>query len=109
MREPQSIIKRPLLTEKSQRLRETGGSGERPAEGEEYSQQIAFEVVRDANKIEIRNAVEVLFKVSVRSVRTMITRGKEKRVGKFTGRRPHWKKAIVTLKAGDTISFFEGV
>jgi large subunit ribosomal protein L23 len=109
MRTPQSIIKRPLLTEKSQRLRETGGSGERPAEGEEYSQKLVFEVVRDANKIEIRNAVQHLFKVTVTDVHTMITRGKEKRIGRFTGRRPAWKKAIVTLKAGDTISFFEGV
>jgi large subunit ribosomal protein L23 len=109
MRAAQSIIKRPLLTEKSQRLRETGGSGERPAEGDEYSQQIVFEVVRDANKIEIRNAVQSLFKVTVTGVRTLIARGKEKRIGRFTGRRPAWKKAIVTLKAGDTISFFEGV
>jgi large subunit ribosomal protein L23 len=109
MRTPQSIIKRPLLTEKSQRLRETGGSGERPAEGEEYSQKLVFEVVRDANKIEIRNAVQHLFKVTVTDVHTMIARGKEKRIGRFTGRRPAWKKAIVTLKAGDTISFFEGV
>ncbi len=109
MRAPQSIIKRPLLTEKSQRLRETGGAAERPAEGEEYAQQIVFEVVRDANKIEIRNAVQVLFNVQVTQVRTMIARGKEKRIGRFTGRRPHWKKAIVTLKPGDSISFFEGV
>jgi len=109
MRAPQSIIKRPLLTEKSQRLRETGGGAERPVEGEDYAAQIAFEVARDANKIEIRNAVEALFKVGVTGVRTMIVRGKEKRIGRFTGRRPAWKKAIVTLKAGDTISFFEGV
>jgi large subunit ribosomal protein L23 len=109
MRSPQSIIKRPLLTEKSQRLRETGGAAQRPAEGEEYAQKIAFEVARDANKIEIRNAVQSLFKVTVTDVRTMIARGKEKRIGRFTGRRPHWKKAIVTLKAGDSISFFEGV
>jgi large subunit ribosomal protein L23 len=109
MRAPQSIIKRPLLTEKSQRLRETGGASERPAEGDEYAQQIMFEVARDANKIEIRNAVQSLFKVTVTNVRTMIARGKEKRIGRFTGRRPHWKKAVVTLKAGDTISFFEGV
>ena len=109
MRAPQSIIKRPLLTEKSQRLRETGGAAERPAEGESYSAQIAFEVQKDANKIEIRSAVEKLFNVSVTGVRTLIARGKEKRVGRFTGRRPHWKKAIVTLKAGDSISFFEGV
>ena len=109
MRAPQTIIKRPLLTEKSQRLRETGGASERPAEGEEYAQQIAFEVARDANKIEIRNAVQVLFKVGVTGVRTMIVRGKDKRIGRFTGRRPAWKKAVVTLKAGDSISFFEGV
>jgi large subunit ribosomal protein L23 len=109
MRAAQSIIKRPLLTEKSQRLRETGGAAERPAEGEDYSQKLVFEVVRDANKIEIRNAVQSLFKVTVTDVRTLIVRGKEKRIGRFNGRRPHWKKAIVTLKAGDTISFFEGV
>jgi large subunit ribosomal protein L23 len=109
MRAPQSIIKRPLLTEKSQRLRETGGAAERPAEGEDYAQQIAFEVVKDSNKIEIRNAVQSLFKVTVTGVRTQLVRGKEKRVGRFNGRRPSWKKAIVTLKAGDSISFFEGV
>jgi large subunit ribosomal protein L23 len=109
MRAPQSIIKRPLLTEKSQRLRETGGAPERPAEGDEFAAQIAFEVVRDANKIEIRNAVQSLFKVTVTGVRTQLVRGKEKRVGRFSGRRPAWKKAIVTLKAGDSISFFEGV
>ena len=109
MRAPQSIIKRPLLTEKSQRLRETGGAAERPAEGDEYAQQVAFEVVKDANKIEIRNAVQSLFKVTVTGVRTQLVRGKVKRVGRFSGRRPGWKKAIVTLKAGDSISFFEGV
>ena len=109
MRAAQSIIKRPLLTEKSQRLRETGGHAERPAEGDEYAQQIAFEVAKDANKIEIRNAVQKLFNVTVTGVRTAVVRGKEKRIGRFTGRRPNWKKAIVTLKAGDSISFFEGV
>ena len=109
MRTPQSVIKRPLLTEKSARLRETGGAAESVAEGEEYAQQIVFEVARDANKIEIRNAVQSLFKVTVSGVRTIIVRGKEKRVGRFTGRRPAWKKAIVTLKPGDNIEFFEGV
>lgn len=109
MRAPQSIIKRPLLTEKTARLRETGGANERVAEGEDYAQQVVFEVVRDANKVEIRNAIESLFKVSVTQVRTLIARGKDKRVGKFSGRRPAWKKAVVTLKAGDTIAFFEGV
>ena len=109
MRSPQSIIKRPLLTEKGQRLRETGGAAVRPAEGEEYAQQIIFEVAKDANKIEIRGAVQTLFKVTVTDVRTLVVRGKDKRVGRFSGRRPAWKKAIVTLKAGDSISFFEGV
>jgi large subunit ribosomal protein L23 len=109
MRAAQSIIKRPLLTEKGQRLRETGGAAVRPAEGEDYSQQIVFEVAKDANKIEIRGAVQTLFKVTVTDVRTLVVRGKDKRVGRFSGRRPDWKKAIVTLKAGDSISFFEGV
>ncbi len=109
MRAPQSIIKRPLLTEKTARMRETGGASDRPAEGDDYAQQVVFEVVRDANKVEIRNAIETLFKVSVTQVRTLIARGKDKRVGKFSGRRPAWKKAVVTLKAGDSIAFFEGV
>ena len=109
MRAPQTIIKRPLLTEKSARLRETGGAAERPAEGDEYAQQVVFEVAKDANKIEIRHAVETLFKVSVTQVRTVVLRGKTKRVGRFSGQRPSWKKAFVTLKAGDTIAFFEGV
>jgi large subunit ribosomal protein L23 len=108
-RSPQTIIKRPLLTEKGTRLRETGGAAVAPAEGEEYSQKVLFEVARDANKVEIRSAVEKLFRVTVLDVRTQIVRGKEKRIGRFAGRRPHWKKAIVTLKAGETIEFFEGV
>jgi large subunit ribosomal protein L23 len=106
---PQTIIKRPLLTEKGTRLRETGGGDAAPPEGEEYSQKLMFEVARDANKIEIRNAVEKLFSVKVIDVRTQIVRGKEKRIGRFTGRRPNWKRAIVTLEPGKTIEFFEGV
>src|SRR6476661_1023901 len=98
MRDAQSIIKRPLLTEKSSRLRETGGASAAPAEGESYAQ-----------KVEVARAVESLFKVSVTSVRTLVVRGKEKRVGRFAGRRPSWKKAFVTLKPGDNIEFFEGV
>jgi large subunit ribosomal protein L23 len=109
MRAPQQIIKRPLLTEKSARLRETGGAAVRPAEGDDYAQQVVFEVAKDANKIEIRAAIEALFKVSVTQVRTVVLRGKIKRVGRFSGQRPSWKKAFVTLKAGDTIAFFEGV
>ncbi|MCX5741978.1 MAG: 50S ribosomal protein L23 [Proteobacteria bacterium] len=109
MREPQGIIKRPLLTEKSARLRSTGGAATARAEGESYAQQVVFEVARDANKLEIRSAIETLFKVKVTDVRTLIVRGKEKRIGRFTGRRQAWKKAFVTLKAGDNIEFFEGV
>ena len=109
MRDAQSIIKRPLLTEKSSRLRETGGAADRHAEGDTYAQQVVFEVARDANKIEIRGAVQTLFKVTVTSVRTLVVRGKQKRVGRFSGRRPSWKKALVTLKPGDNIEFFEGV
>ena len=109
MRDAQSIIKRPLLTEKSSRLRETGGAADRHAEGDTYAQKVVFEVARDANKIEIRGAVQSLFKVTVTSVRTLVVRGKQKRVGRFAGRRPSWKKAFVTLKPGDNIEFFEGV
>ncbi len=109
MRDAQSIIKRPLLTEKSSRLRETGGAADRHAEGDTYPQQVVFEVASDANKIEIRGAVQSLFKVTVTSVRTLVVRGKQKRVGRFAGRRPSWKKAFVTLKPGDNIEFFEGV
>jgi large subunit ribosomal protein L23 len=109
MREPQSIIKRPLLTEKSARLRETGGGAATTIEGEDYAQQVVFEVARDANKIEIRAAVQSLFKVTVTDVRTLVVRGKLKRIGRFSGRRPAWKKAFVTLKPGDNIEFFEGV
>jgi large subunit ribosomal protein L23 len=109
MRSAQSIIKRPLLTEKSARLRETGGAASAPAEGTSYAQKVVFEVARDANKVEVRAAVEALFKVSVAHVRTIVVRGKQKRIGRFSGQRPSWKKAFVTLKPGDNIEFFEGV
>lgn len=109
MRAPQTIIKRPLMTEKSQRLRETGGASSAAAEGDTYAQKLVFEVARDANKIEIRSAIQALFKVTVTDVHTIVVRGKAKRLGRFEGRRPTWKKAVVTLKAGDNIEFFEGV
>ena len=109
MRTAQNIIKRPLLTEKSARLRETGGAEAAAAEGESYAQKVVFEVARDSNKIEIRHAVQDLFKVTVTEVRTLVVRGKVKRVGRFSGQRPSWKKAFVTLKPGDNIEFFEGV
>ena len=86
------IIKRPLITEKSNLLREAG-------------QTIAFEVAKDANKIEIKQAVEQAFKVKVKDVRTIVTAGKVKRVGRNIGQRAAVKKAYVTLAEG-TIDFF---
>jgi large subunit ribosomal protein L23 len=109
MRTPQSIIKRPLLTEKSTQLRETGGSDTTYGEGDVYAQKIVFEVDLDANKIEIRDAVQRLFKVTVTDVHTQVLRARKKRVGRFLGKTNRRKKAVVTLKAGETIEFFEGV
>jgi large subunit ribosomal protein L23 len=94
MKEVQKIIRRPLITEKSTRQKES-------------NHQYAFEVHPDANKVEIR-AVEQLFKVKVSQVRTCSVLGKLKRLGRKYGKRPDWKKAIVTLKEGDRIDFFEG-
>jgi large subunit ribosomal protein L23 len=108
MRAPEQVIKRPLLTEKGTFLKETGGRAEGDADAESLSQQILFEVLKDANKIEIRHAVQKLWKVDVLKVRTSIVRGKEKRLGRFTGRKSNWKKALVTLAPGQTIEFFEG-
>lgn len=91
------VIKRPLiLTEKGAVLRES-------------QNKFFFEVDERANKVEIKRAVETLFKVSVTDVNTLITRGKTKRMGRGTAKKPNWKKAIVTLKAGEKIDFFEGV
>lgn len=109
MRAPEQIIKRPLLTEKGTRLKETGGQPGEELDPETIKSQLLFEVARDANKVEIRHAVEKLWNVSVTDVRTCIVRGKEKRVGRFVGRTGHWKKAIVTLAAGQNVEFFEGV
>lgn len=110
MRSPEIIIKRPLLTEKGTRLKETGGN---PDDGnldpETLKAQLLFEVARDANKVEIRQAVEKLWNVNVVSVRTSIVRGKEKRMGRFSGKRSNWKKAVVTIAPGQNIEFFEGV
>ena len=95
MNEPHQIIKRPLVTEKSTRLKEAAN-------------QIAFVVDPRANKIQIRQAVEKLFKVKVKAVRTMNLVGKRKRMGRFLGWKSDWKKAIVTLQEGERIEFFEG-
>jgi large subunit ribosomal protein L23 len=91
----QEVVVRPLITEKAERNRQA-------------LRHYAFEVHREASKIQVKQAVEKLFRVHVEDVRTSIARGKNKRVGRNIGRRPNWKKAIVTLKEGETISLFEG-
>ena len=103
------IVKRPLLTEKGTRLKDNGGAPAGTFTEEELKPQVLFEVALEANKIEIKNAIEALFSVKVVDVHTQIMRGKDKRVGRFMGRRPNWKKAIVTLAPGNKIEFFEGV
>jgi len=95
MKEAYQIIRRPLITEKSTQQKEA-------------NRQYAFEVDRNANKIEIQSAVERLFKVKVLEVHTCNVLGKVKRLGRRYGKRPDWKKAIVTLREGDRIDFFEG-
>ncbi len=90
-----SILRRPLLTEKGQEMRDEEG-------------KYLFEVARQANKVEIARAVETLFGVKVAKVNTQLQRGKMKRVGRHVGKRPNWKKAVVTLRAGDSIDLFEG-
>jgi len=103
------IVKRPLLTEKGTRLKDHGGAPVGTFSEDELKPQVLFEVALDANKIEIKQAIEALFSVKVVDVHTQIMRGKDKRIGRFSGRRPNWKKAIVTLAAGNKIEFFEGV
>ena len=103
------VIKRPLLTEKGTRLKEHGGAPVGTFTEEDLKPQVLFEVALEANKIEIKNAIEALFSVKVVDVHTQIMRGKEKRVGRFMGQRSNWKKAIVTLAPGNKIEFFEGV
>jgi len=90
------VIKRPLITEKSTFLKEQGDF-------------VSFEVNKRASKLQIKRAVEEIFKVKVVSVRTMIIPGKSKRLGRSIGRVPSWKKALVKLREGDKIEFFEGV
>jgi large subunit ribosomal protein L23 len=75
----------------------------------EMSNQITFKVHKKANKVEIRRAVETLFKTKVLDVRTMNMKGKKRRLGRHSGKRPDWKKAIVKLAPGQNIEFFEGM
>jgi len=90
------IIRRPLITEKTSIQKE-------------QSNQITFEVDRGANRIEIKRAIEKIFKVNVAHIRTMQVKGKTKQRGRIIGKRRDWKKAIVTLLPGERIEFFEGV
>ena len=95
MKEPHNIIQAPLVTEKGSFLAEKAN-------------QVLFRVRPDANKIEVKKAVETLFKVKVMKVRMVRYLGKIRRVGRNMGRLPQWKKAYVTLKEGDKIDFFGG-
>jgi len=89
------IIKEPRITEKAN-LQKEGAN------------QVSFKVDRRANKIEIRKAIETLFKTKVLEVKTMNVRGKRRRMGRNSGKRPDWKKAIVKLAPDQSIEFFEG-
>lgn len=94
MMTPEQIIRRPIvLTEKANVLREK-------------QNQVVFEVSRAANKVQIKDAVQKLFNVKVTDVNTMVMRGKERRMGRGYSRMQNWKKAVVTLKEGDSIDFF---
>jgi len=96
MKDPYSIIERPIVSEKSMNAARAG--------------QYTFKVRKDANKIEIREAVERAFKVKVVRVNTLIVKGETRRWGRRpAGKTPDWKKAIVTLAPGQKIDLFEGV
>lgn len=97
MKDPRQIILRPIVTEKT-------------ADAKESTNTVCFEVARSANKIEIRRAVETLFNVKVVEVRVLNFQGKVRRYGRYSGRRPDWRKAYVRLAAGEkTIEFFDQV
>jgi len=94
-RDPRQVLIRPLMTEKTMRQKDELNT-------------VAFKVRPDANKVEIRSAVESVFNVKVTAVRTSSYEGKLKRMGRFQGRRSDWKKAVVTLAAGHKIDLVEG-
>ena len=96
MKSPYNVLLRPVITEKSMMEKDT-------------KNKVAFQVQIKATKLEIKKAIEKIFNVTVEEVRTMRVTGKVKRLGRFTGKKADWKKAIVTLKAGDKIEYFEGV
>ena len=92
---PYRIIRKPLLTEKGYDIKEKHN-------------QVAFQVEKDANKVQIKKAVEEIFKVKVKKVNVMNRAGKKKRLGRNMGRRADWKKAVVTLMPGENIEIIEG-
>lgn len=96
MKDMHSIIKRPITTEKS-------------TIGKNTSNRVVFEVDLKANKNQIKQSIEKIFKVHVEAVNTSIVRGKIKRVGRNEGKRPNWKKATVKIREGEKIQIFEGV
>ena len=91
-----TIMKKPLFTEKGNNLKET-------------ENKILIDVSLDANKIDIKKAIEEIFKVKVEKVATISTRGKWKKFGRSIGKRPDRKKAIITLKKGEKLDFIEGM
>ena len=95
MKDIYQVIKKPLITEKANILKEKAN-------------KVAFVVAQDANKAEIKEAVERLLKVKVLKVNCSSMTGKTRRLGRTSGKRPDWKKAVVTLRPGDRIEFFEG-
>ena len=94
-RDPQDVLLQPLLTEKLTAMRESGN-------------KVGFVVRGDANRIQIKRAVEWVWIVRVVRVHVLNGPGKIKRLGRFAGKRPDWKKAIVTLKEGEKLEMFEG-
>jgi len=96
MKNSYDVLQGPMLTEKGTLMKET-------------ENKVLFRVATGANKIEIKKAVEEIFKVKVDRVATINYLGKKKRMGKHEGKRPDWKKAIITLKKGEKLDFVEGV
>ncbi|KJS22777.1 MAG: 50S ribosomal protein L23 [Clostridiaceae bacterium BRH_c20a] len=95
MKNARDIVVKPIVSERSVACMEQN--------------KYTFKVDLKANKIDIKSAIEEIFKVKVLDVKTMVVKGKVKRMGRYEGKRPNWKKAIVTLKEGDKIEVIEGL
>ena len=96
MMDPYTVIRKPMLTEKCHDMKEKHN-------------QVAFQIDRRANKVQVKEAVEQIFKVKVKRVNVMNVAGKKQRLGRNMGKRPDWRKAVVTLMPGETIEIIEGV